>query len=113
MFHTVIRNCLTSLIGYDFSKRLITKEIKSKSSGKKRKKKTIFFFLFSSHFKHKIHCLSCSGATVLGPETIFMAGLNGKQTSLTLKAGRPGNDLQKQTVVPTCLNNFKDLADNS
>lgn len=50
---------------------------------------------------------------MLGPETIFMAGLNGKQTSLTLKAGRPGNDLQKQTVVPTCLNNFKDLADNS
>lgn len=42
-----------------------------------------------------------------------MAGLNSKQTLLTIKAGRPGNDLQKETVVPTCLNNFKDLADNS
>lgn len=42
-----------------------------------------------------------------------MAGLNIKQTLLTIKAGRPGNDLQKETVVPTCLNNVKDLADNS
>lgn len=42
-----------------------------------------------------------------------MAGLNSKQTLLTVKAGRPGNDLQKETVVPTCLNKFKDLADNS
>lgn len=42
-----------------------------------------------------------------------MAGLNSRQTLLTIKAGRPGNDLQKETVVPTCLNNFKDLADNS
>lgn len=42
-----------------------------------------------------------------------MAGLNIKQTLLTIKAGRPGNDLQKETVVPTRLNNVKDLADNS
>lgn len=42
-----------------------------------------------------------------------MAGLNSKQTLLTIKAGRPGNDLQKETVVPSCLNNFKNLADNS
>lgn len=42
-----------------------------------------------------------------------MAGLNSKQILPTIKAGRPGNDLQKETVVPTCLNNFKDLADNS
>lgn len=42
-----------------------------------------------------------------------MAGLNSKQTLLTIKAGRPGNDLQRETAVPTCLNNIKDLADNS
>lgn len=42
-----------------------------------------------------------------------MAGLNSKQTLLTIKAGRPGNDLHKETVVPTCLKDFKDLADNS
>lgn len=42
-----------------------------------------------------------------------MAGINSKQILLTIKPGRPGNDLQKETVVPTCLNNFKDLADNS
>lgn len=42
-----------------------------------------------------------------------MAGLNSKQTLLAAKAGRPGNDLQEEAVVPTCLNDFKDLADNS
>lgn len=42
-----------------------------------------------------------------------MAGLNSKQTLLTIKAGRLGNDLQKEAVVPTCLNNVKNLADNS
>lgn len=46
-------------------------------------------------------------------QSILRAGLNSKQTLLTIKAGRPGNDLQKENVVPTCLNNFKDLADNS
>lgn len=95
-----------------FQKGLLPRKSKVKVLERRERKKQ-FFFLFSPHFKHEIHCLSCFGATVLGPETIFMAGLNGKQTSLTLKAGRPGNDLQKQTVVPTCLNNFKDLADNS
>lgn len=42
-----------------------------------------------------------------------MAGLNSKQTLLTIKKGRPGNDLQKEPVVPTCLNNLGDLADNT
>lgn len=42
-----------------------------------------------------------------------MSGLNSKQILLTIKLRRPGNDLQKEAMVPTCLNNFKDLADNS